>query len=518
MSRFRRAIHGITAGYVGLVGAALYSFASVPLALHYLSKERFALWALMVSIGGYLSLIDLGMSSSLARLLIDHKDDREGDTYGSLIQTGWAVLLVQGAIIWLAGFGLAPLLCNLLHIQADLQTEFIGLMRWQSATLALGFAMRIFGHLLQAHQRVDVVNYCQVTMLGFNFILLWFFFHRGQGVFSLVWASLLSTFGNAVVLSSVCWRLRLFPITGAWGGASSGYFKEIFNLGKDWFLVAVGTQLVMASQTIIIARTMGLQTAAAWSIGTRMFNLVCQVIWRISDVSSLAFAEMMVRGEKSLLLERYKSMVILTASLSGLAAIACALCNSLFVAVWTNQRISWPPLNDILLGAWMIVLALVHAHNGFALMTKKVGFMRYVYFVEGTVFVAGALGASKWAGMPAVILWSVLCSTAFSGAYGVWRISQYFNLSILEVGGRWLVPMGKVIIFFAPLALVVWLLSKPVNDFWVRLGVHAAFCGLFGTYFFLRYGLSNTFQLELIQRAPKGINPILRRVFAGASH
>ena len=100
----------------------------------------------------------------------------------------------------------------------------------------------------------------------------------------------------------------------------------------------------------------------------------------------------------------------------------------------------------------------------------------------------------------------------------MWRISQYFNLPILEVGGRWLAPMGKVIIFFAPLALVVWLLSKPVNDFWVRFGAHASFCGLFGTYFFLRYGISNTFQLELVQRAPKGINPIRRRVFAGASH
>src|SRR5438046_2150192 len=95
------------------------------------------------------------------------------------------------------------------------------------------------------------------------------------------------------------------------------------------------------------------------------------------------------------------------------------------------------------------------------------------------------------------------------GAAGVWRISQYFNLSIPEVGGRWLLPMGKVLIFFAPLALVVWLLSKPVNDFWVRLGVHSTFCVLFGTYFFLRYIILNTFQLELIQRAPKGINSIL---------
>ncbi len=93
-------------------------------------------------------------------------------------------------------------------------------------------------------------------------------------------------------------------------------------------------------------------------------------------------------------------------------------------------------------------------------------------------------------------------------------------LQPLDSGGRRTLaaPDGQVLIFFAPLALVVWLLSKPVNDFWVRLGVQAAFCGLFGTYFFLRYVILNTFQLELIQRAPKGKNPILRRVFTGASH
>jgi len=74
MSRLRRAVHGVASGYVLLAATAVYSLASVPLALHYLSKERFALWALMSSIGNYLGLIDLGMSSSVARLLIDHKD------------------------------------------------------------------------------------------------------------------------------------------------------------------------------------------------------------------------------------------------------------------------------------------------------------------------------------------------------------------------------------------------------------------------------------------------------------
>src|SRR6516165_3733158 len=108
MSRFRRVIHSVASGYVALAGAAIFSLASAPLALHYLAKERFALWALMSSIGEYLALVDLGMSNSLARLLIDHKDDRASGRYGSMVKTGGLVMLVQGTLIGLLGAVLAP--------------------------------------------------------------------------------------------------------------------------------------------------------------------------------------------------------------------------------------------------------------------------------------------------------------------------------------------------------------------------------------------------------------------------
>ena len=47
MSRLKRAIHGVASGYVMLAATAVCGLASVPVALHYLSKEQFGLWALM---------------------------------------------------------------------------------------------------------------------------------------------------------------------------------------------------------------------------------------------------------------------------------------------------------------------------------------------------------------------------------------------------------------------------------------------------------------------------------------
>src|SRR5437660_12580980 len=113
MSRFQRVIHSVASGYALLIGTAVYALVSWPLAMYYLSDERFGLWGLMSNIAAHLSLIDLGMSASVGRLLIDHKDDPGTGAYGSFIQTGWLVLASQAAIIFLVGFSVAPALSSL---------------------------------------------------------------------------------------------------------------------------------------------------------------------------------------------------------------------------------------------------------------------------------------------------------------------------------------------------------------------------------------------------------------------
>src|SRR5277367_6251907 len=139
MSRFRRAIHGVASSYVQLAATAVYSLASVPVALHYLDIDRFGLWVLMGTLAGYLNLIDAGMTSAAGRLLIDHKDDRNGGNYGSLIKTGWIVSSLQGAIILVIGLSLAGTFARLLAVKAGLQPEFMRLVNWQCAVVALMF-------------------------------------------------------------------------------------------------------------------------------------------------------------------------------------------------------------------------------------------------------------------------------------------------------------------------------------------------------------------------------------------
>jgi O-antigen/teichoic acid export membrane protein len=517
MSRFRRVIHSVASGYLLLGVTALYGLATLPLGLRYLSTDRMGLWTLMAGIAGYLSLIDFGMSGSLARLLVDYKDNRDGGQYGGLIKTGWLVLLTQGTIIGIVGYFLAPALAPFEKLSPELRPEFISLMRWQTTALAINFYLRIFAHVLGAHQRNDLVNYFQMANLCLAFVLLWFFFHAGHGVLSLAWATLVSASSTSILSAISCLRLRLLPARGKWGHASWALFREMFDYGKDMVLVAVGAMLIMMSQSFIVTRELGPAASTLWYAGTRMFTLVSQAIWRISDMSMPAFSEMIVRGESNLLRERYKNVLILTASVSAFCAVSFAMCNSAFIVVWTGiskkTPLAWPSSNDMLLALWMILMGILHCHNTFVLVTKRIGFMRYIYFLEGMVFVCAAVVAAKYFGLAGMIVCSIVCSALFSGAYGIWRLSDYFKLPLREVGFKWLEPMCYVLLLFGPVAFLVWLATRGIESSAIRLAIHVLACALIGLPVLLRLGVPAGLRRELLQRAPGPFRFVLRPVF-----
>jgi O-antigen/teichoic acid export membrane protein len=509
--RFSRFLHAVASGYALLIANTLYVLGSIPLALHFLEKREFGLWALAMQLSGYLQLIDIGMSVSLSRHLIDHKDDRASGEYGGMILTGALVLLVQGLIVLCGGALLVFFGTNFLRIDPDLQPSFKIVMLVQCAVIATDFPARLFGHVLVAHQRNDIFNYSQIATFPVAFAVLWISFANGLGIYSLVSANvaicLIIIASNAVA----CFRLRILPSGKQWGGPTWRRFRDLFGYGKDVFWLALGVQMINASQTIVVTRALGLNTAAIWSICSRTFTLANQLVWRPFDFSYSMLSEMVVRGEKERLLHRFRGLVILTTSLSVLGAIMFALCNRPFVAIWTRGSISWDRRNDFLLSIWMVVLALVHCHCGLAAVTKRIGFMRYIYFIEGALFIVIASYAAPRYGFTGLLVTSILCSLLFSCSYGIWRTIREFNLNLKEVLG-WLIPAARLLIPLGCFAALVYWVTRPFSP-QVQFSLYAALVGTGGLLLFLRLGLGSELLRELQRRAPARFAFVLDRFF-----
>src|ERR1035441_6525664 len=313
MSRLKNFSRNVTTSYLQLGVNVVYSLVSIPLILHWLSKSEFGLWAVLVQLMSYIALVDLGINQAIARFLVDHKDRRGEGEYGALVKTSAWVSAVQGLIILAVVTLGSPLLAAMMKVPAEYQATFISLMRIQGVIAAFTFCMNPLGIMLYAHQRMDVVIWQGVFLLMGLLGLLVFFLFRGCGIYSFVYANAITATIAPVYLFWECRRLGFLPHAGEWGNASWRQFKEVFLYGKDVFLMNLGIQLITASQVIIVSYVLGLEAAAAWTVGTRVFLLMRQLVFQPINAASAGLCEMLTRNETEWLRHRFKNLVVLTA-------------------------------------------------------------------------------------------------------------------------------------------------------------------------------------------------------------
>jgi O-antigen/teichoic acid export membrane protein len=502
MSRLKNFSRNLATSYLQLGVNVVYSLVSIPLILHWLPKAEFGMWAMLVQWMGYIALIDLGMNSALARFLVDYKDRRGSGKYGALFKTSILVSLSQGFIIASVVTLGAPLLAKLMDIQTTYQATFINLIRIQGMIVAFKFCMNPLTILLYAHQRMDISSYKEIFSLVAGLGLLLFFLFAGHGIYSFIFANAITALLGPSYLLWACWRLALLPRGAEWGETSWRIFNEVFIYGRDVFLMGLGSQLVNASQTIVVSRVLGLESAAVWAVGTKMYNLVVLLLCRPYGAAIPGMSEMVARGETVRLQSRFKEIVVLTSSLGVFLGTAFALCNSAFVSVWTGGKIEWSSWNDALLGTWLFICSMQTTHCHFVSVTKQIGGMRYMYFLEGCCFVTSAVFVGHRWGIPGIIVCSIICTTFFTYQYGLHRTKDYFHLRWSEVAVEWIKPSLKLGLILVPVASLIWLSSTTLANWW-RFCFDGLGIGIVGGIMLLRVGLYPSMLRQVAAKLPR---------------
>lgn len=452
MSRSKRFVTGLLSSYAALGINILYTIASIPLALHYLDKEQFGLWALVAQLSGYLGLLELGMRGSVSRILSDHKDEIEGGKYGSVLRTGNRVFFIQGLAITLCGLLLAATGAQLLNLPPALHERFAILMTIQSTLVGIGLAMAGLGAPLWCHQRLDISALTSSLCLFVSFAVLWVGFALGWQIYSLVAVSGASLLVGASVTYICCKRLGFYPSHANRGSYDPPVFKELFHFGSGLFLMNLGAQMASASQVVLVSRILGVESAAVWSVATKLFNLAQQFVAKILDSSAGGLTEMLVRGDHAGMRQRFRDLVTISAVVAVAASGAIALMNGAFVELWTSGKITWNPWNNLLLGCVLFSTAVTRCHTGLVGITKQIRGMKYINLLEGGAFVLLSLLLVPAIGLAGLLVGTLICNAGIAGCYGVSRTAHYFKIPRRDVilwVARPIVIVGIVALVFS---------------------------------------------------------------------
>ena len=499
MSRLKKFTYNLGAGYIQLVFSALYSLSSIPLILHYLPKEQFGLWATLMQLMGYFALVDFGMTSAASRLLVDHKDQRSDGNYGSIVQTTFLVSLVQGLVVFILCISSAPLITAFIKVPADQVTLFTRLLAIQGIVAACSFVFRPFSVILYAYQKEYIPILTGSISLLLSLPLFWFFLENKVGIYSFIYVNIFFALVTPITLFCYCWKYGHLPMHGESNGVSKKSFFHVFGYGKDIFLMNMGAQLINTSQIIIISRTLGLEKAAIWTIGTKVFNLIVPLMCRPFGAAIPGLSELLVRGENERLYKRFREIVVLTCSLGVFLGVSYALCNSPFVSIWTHGKVNWSSRYDLCLGFWVILSSMQTTHGNFVSVTKQIGGMRYIYFAEGICFFLVGLLTTAYIGMLGVIISSLVCTLLFSYQYSIRRSSTYFQREFRDVAVLWVLPSLKYAAAYIPFAIVCWFTTKQLTSF-LRFELNVIMAVIIGGVLLFKIGFTYETKLKIKQK------------------
>ncbi len=407
-TRSKRFASGVVTSYGAILVNVFYTLFSVRMALHYLGKEQFGLWALALQISGYMALLELGMSSAISRFLADHKDDVNGGEYGSLLLTGGIVFGIQGCMIAIAGAVFSYAAPSLFHIPPDLASDFRWVLVLLTSLSGFTIATRSLGGPLWAFQRMDITNLLAIVTLVVSYGVLWMGFRAGYGIYSLAYANIPTAILSPVILCIVCLRNGYYPTRGSWGGPKWVLFRKLFAFGKDVLIMSSGSQLVNASQVMILSRLAGLDAAATFSVGTKFYTMGQQFVWKVLDNSAPALTEIFVRGERIRFNERFWNVVSVTAFLATIGASGLMMGNQILVTFWTSGVIQWSLGADVILAALLIVTSLSRCFVGIFGLVGDLRPVRHIYFLEGCLFILLALAAVRHFGVIGVLAASLV--------------------------------------------------------------------------------------------------------------
>jgi O-antigen/teichoic acid export membrane protein len=234
---------------------------------------------------------------------------------------------------------------------------------------------------------------------------------------------------------------------------------------------------------------------------TKVFTMLSQMVWKSIGNSMPAFAEMHVRNESVRFWNRYRVMFISVSAISGACAVIFAACNEPFVNVWMHGKFSWPQINNVLLGIWLVLLTQQCCHNSLIICLKQIRGLKYVFLLEGVVFfAAGVVVASRY-GMTGMLVCSVLATLAFTWTIGTWRAAQLMDDRLKVLLWDWQVPLFWVFGTMIPCALAVNWLLRGAPDL-LRFVVNGAVLGIVGSWVLARHALPVELTAELSAKLP----------------
>jgi O-antigen/teichoic acid export membrane protein len=453
-NRFQLLLRGIGLGYVSMAVNMAYSLISIPLALRYLEKSEYGLWALVLSITSYLGISEMGMSSSMERHLMELKEKRPDPRYGETFCAGALVLGILAILCLSLGSVVIYFVSKGFHLPSESLITFRRLLFGAVALYSFTLATRVLATPLHIYQRHDLFELSNIGLFLIWILSLWLGFRAGFGVYALLLSQGVGLVWSCAFNIVACNRLTLYPLRQEWRFPSREVIGAMTRYAGSSFILQFSNQVTGSLPIMIISRWIGLDGGATWAVATRPYAILQQTLSRPFQYGFSILTDLFANVGRASAMDRWRKLAVFM-SLAAVGVLPVAWShNGDFLALWTSGKLAWSHLDNNLFALYSLVVVILFPWGGVIGIDKTFGFTKWGAVLEPVIVLGLGLFTIPYMGLAGVAFGMLAGRFLIWFAPTWWYLRKLFGTDAIWVSSRDLLIRPLMILPFC--ALLSW--------------------------------------------------------------
>jgi O-antigen/teichoic acid export membrane protein len=345
-------------GLVARVSSMLMTIVSVPLTLNYLGPERFGLWMTVTSVITMLAFADFGIGNGLLTVVAEAMGRDDQIAIRRYISSAFAILVLIAVLISAVFFLFIFPSVDWAHVfnvhspaaRADAGPAIAMLVACFASSIAALIVPRA-----QLALQQGFVNNLWVTIGLFVTLAGIWAVASAHGSVALLILVMFGTPVVAAVINGIIFFQRNERYRPSWPLVDAAAMKRILSTGLLFVVMQVGTSISFASDKLIIARLLGAEAVAAYSVYERVFGVGANLMLVMLLPIWPAYAEAWVRKDRAWVRKTLKRSLMLSIGISTAFGAAIVWLGPLIVSLWTRKDVPVQPIVLYCLAIWCVL-------------------------------------------------------------------------------------------------------------------------------------------------------------------
>lgn len=289
----------VVANWSAFLYVAGISFFLTPFIVHSLGEVAYGVWTLLVSLVGYLGLVDFGVRGAVTRYVAHHHAANRPGESSRAVSAGILLFGLFGLLAVICAAGAAVLAPHVFNIPAALIDEARIVILLGGLNVAIALVGGVFGGVVAGLQRFDVRSGIEILTTTVRAGAVLIALSAGYGLITLALIQLLSS----ILVGSASWvaARRLYPeVRPVFRGPLKPEMRILLSFGAFSSLIHISGVLIYYSDSLVIAAFLPIGLVTFYAIATSLCNYAGQVVSALSTVMTPRISALEVDGGRTL--------------------------------------------------------------------------------------------------------------------------------------------------------------------------------------------------------------------------